>query len=116
MLESIEGMVNGEKTEKVIVSGYRKLIKNTFRHNLCKSKVTLNTLSPFNLIGPRYFESMISGSINFCQKSKFYSKIFREFEHYIPFKSDLSDFNEMFINKSQQMFFLQRYWGGHAIN
>lgn len=78
-----------------ILGKYKKLTFEEYLDMFKKSKVTLNTLSPFNLIGPRYFESMISGSINFCQKSKFYSKIFREFEHYIPFKSDLSDFNEM---------------------
>ena len=79
------------------ISGkYKKLTFEEYLNMFRKSKATLNTLSPHNLIGPRYFESMISGSVNFCQKSDYYSKIFKEFEHFVPFKNDLSDFDEMF--------------------
>ena len=79
-----------------ILGKYKKLTFQEYLNMFRESKATLNTLSPYNLIGPRYFESMISGSVNFCQKSEYYSKIFREFEHFVPFKSDLSDFKEMF--------------------
>ncbi len=77
----------GKKYTKLSFDNYVYMFKN--------SKTTLNTLSPFNLIGPRYFECMLLGSVNLCEKSKYYSKLFTEFEHYIPFKPDLSDFKEM---------------------
>ena len=38
---------------------------------------------------------MLLGSVNFCEKSSYYSKIFEEYVHYVPFKPDLSDFSEM---------------------
>ena len=75
---------------------YKRLSFSNYIDMFRMSKVTLNTLSPFNLIGPRYFECMLLKSINFCEQSKYYSKIFKEYEHYIPFKPDLSDFREMF--------------------
>lgn len=77
-----------------LTNKYQKLSFNEYVNMFKSSKATLNTLSPYNLIGPRYFECMLMGSINFCQKSKYYSKIFNEFEHYIPFKINLSDFKE----------------------
>ncbi len=78
-----------------ILNKYKKLDFNDYAKMFYLSKATLNTLSPFNLIGPRYFECMLLGSVNFCEKSDYYSKIFKEYVHYIPFKADLSDFNEM---------------------
>ena len=62
---------------------------------LNSSKVFLNTLSPIQLISPRYFECLASNSIILCEKSSLYSNIFDE-KYYIEFEKDLSNFDEMF--------------------
>ena len=59
------------------------------------SRVFLNTLSPVQLISPRYFECLASNSIILCEKTNLYSNIFDQ-KYYVEFENDLSNFEEMF--------------------
>jgi|TARA_Y100000389_G_C17449034_1_gene513474 hypothetical protein len=73
---------------------YRYLNYDQYLQILSNSKSTINTLGPSGLIGPRYFESMLSNSVCFAEESSLYEGIFIENENYVSFKNDLSDFNE----------------------
>ena len=73
---------------------YKYLNYEDYLQTLSNSKTTINTLGPSGLIGPRYFESMLSNSVCFAEESSLYKEIFIENENYISFKKDLSDFNE----------------------
>ena len=53
----------------------------------------LNTLSPRGLVSPRYFESMASNALVFCEESSNYQHLFPE-DCYVSFRSDLRDFEE----------------------
>ena len=77
-----------------LTNKYKKIAFSDYTKLFCSSKATLNTLSPYNLIGSRYFECMISGSINFCEESNHYNKLFEKYKHYVPFKKNLEDFKE----------------------
>jgi len=77
-----------------LTNKYKKIAFSDYTKLFCSSKATLNTLSPYNLIGPRYFECMILGSINFCEESNHYNKLFEKYKHYVPFKKNLEDFKE----------------------
>jgi len=61
------------------------------------AKVVLNTLSPLGLISPRYFESMASKSVVFCESSDIYKNIFPE-GVMVSFNPDLSDFEERLMS------------------
>ena len=54
---------------------------------LHQSKVVLNTLSPDNLIGPRFYETMASRAICLCKESDLINTVFKPMEHYVPFRS-----------------------------
>ena len=60
------------------------------------SKMFINTLSPMGLVSPRFFESMASGTLVFCEESDLYKKIFPG-DIFVSFKKDLSDFDEKFF-------------------
>ena len=62
---------------------------------LNSSRVFLNTLSPVQLISPRYFECLASNAVILCEKTHLYSNIFEQ-KYYVEFKNDLSNFDEMF--------------------
>jgi len=67
-----------------------------------KTKIYINTLSPMGLISPRFFESMASKSLVFCEKSSLYKSIFPN-DVFISFNNDLSDFEEkLFLILSDQ--------------
>ena len=68
-----------------------------YSKHLNRSRVCLNALSPASLISPRYFESMASKCLVFCQESNLYDGLFEEGTHYISFKEDLSDFSEKLL-------------------
>lgn len=57
------------------------------------SKIYINTLSPYQLISPRYFETLASGSILLCEQSEIYNKLFKDDFKYFTFRNDLQDFD-----------------------
>lgn len=73
---------------------YRHLNLSSYSNLLKNSKAVINTLGPSELIGPRYFETMISGSICLCEKSEKYEELFDQNKHCVFFEKDLKDFNE----------------------
>lgn len=77
-----------------LIGQYRYLNYDQYLQVLSNSKSTINTLGPSGLIGPRYFESMLSNSVCLAEESSLYNEIFVENENYVPFKKDLSDFKE----------------------
>ena len=77
-----------------ILCKYKYLNNSEYSKLIRSSRVVLNILGPSDLIGPRYFESMISKSVCLCQESSLYKEIFTPMKHYVPFKEDLSDFKE----------------------
>jgi len=62
-----------------------------------KTKIYINTLSPMGLVSPRFFESMASKSLVFCEESSLYKNIFPD-DVLIEFKSDSSDFCEKLLS------------------
>lgn len=84
------------RDERLSEKEYKKLYN--------RSKLAFNTLSPVSLVGTRYYESMASNSLVFCQESNIYSEygLFEPGEHCITFSEDLSDFEEKF-----------KYWVSH---
>ena len=62
-----------------------------------RSKLSFNTLSPIDLVGTRYYESMASKSLAFCQESSIYTEydLFEPGTHCVTFSDDLSDFHEL---------------------
>jgi len=77
-----------------LINQYKYLTYNQYLQILSNSKSTINTLGPSGLIGPRYFESMLSNSVCFAEESSLYDEIFIENENYVSFKKDLTNFNE----------------------
>ncbi len=73
-------------SERHSVTEYAKL--------LSKSRICLNSLSPMNLISPRYFESMACKCLALCQESSLYEGLFEPDKHCITLKDDLSDFEQ----------------------
>lgn len=63
---------------------------------LCRSKSIINTFSPMNLIGTRYFESMASQAVVFCEKGN-YHNIFIDMYNAVMFNNSLDDFYEKLI-------------------
>jgi spore maturation protein CgeB len=61
-----------------------------------KTKIFINTLSPMGLISPRFFESMASKSLIFCEESSLYLNIFPD-DIFISFKKDLNDFEKKLL-------------------
>ena len=72
---------------------YKKIPDEEYSLILSKSKIFINTLSPMNLISPRFFECMASRAIILCEESQIYQKIFPN-HICITFKSNMSDFEE----------------------
>jgi len=54
----------------------------------------INTLFPLELVVTRYFETMASKSLEFCEKSPLYEHLFKEGEQYVSFEPNLIDFEE----------------------
>ena len=72
---------------------YKYYTIDEYTSKLLRSKIYINTLSPFNLVSPRYFETLASGSILLCQNSRIYEKIFNYDFEYFTFEDNLSDFD-----------------------
>ena len=70
-----------------ILRKYRRMPRSEYIKKLHESKVVLNTLSPDNLIGPRFYESMASKAICLCEESDLINTVFKPMEHYVPFSS-----------------------------
>lgn len=70
-----------------ILSKYKRMPRSEYIKKLHESKVVLNTLSPDNLIGPRFYESMASNAICLCEESDLINAVFKPMEHYVPFSS-----------------------------
>jgi spore maturation protein CgeB len=62
---------------------------------LAESRMVINCLSPVQLIGPRYFESMAARALVLCEESERYKGLFTSGVHCVSFKTDLSDFDEI---------------------
>ena len=60
---------------------------------ICESKIYINTLSPYQLISPRYFETLAGGTVLFCEKNDLYKRIFNQDFEYFTFENNLSDFS-----------------------
>lgn len=74
------------KVVDLSVSEYAKLLN--------RSRICLNSLSPMDLISPRYFESMATRCLVLCQESHLYEGLFEVDKHCITIKDDLSDFRQ----------------------
>ena len=77
-----------------IRTGWR-LEADSYLRLLTESRVVINTLSPVQLVGTRYFESMAARALVLCEESEQYDGLFRRGEHYVSFNTDLSDFAEI---------------------
>lgn len=81
---------------------YKFLSDNDYYSVLGRSKVFLNSLSPFELVSPRYFECMASRALILSEESDVLSQVLPS-GCFVTFKPDLSDFRrklEMCINDS----------------
>ena len=89
----------------------RYLSHNEYAKKIKSSKIYLNTLSPFGLISPRFFECMSSRALVFCEESELYSNVFDK-NLFVTFKKDLSDFDEKLnyylINKNERKSIINR--------
>lgn len=70
-----------------ILRKYKRMPRSDYIKKLHESKVVLNTLSPDNLIGPRFYETMASKAICLCEELDLINNIFKPMEHYVPFTS-----------------------------
>jgi len=70
-----------------ILRKYKRMPRSEYIEKLHESKVVLNTLSPDNLIGPRFYETMASRAICLCEESDLINTVFKPMEHYVSFRS-----------------------------
>ena len=102
---------------------YTYLEKDKYFNYLSKSKITLCSLSPSDLIGNRFFEAMALKSLVLCESSEKYDVLFKPYHHYIPYSLDLSDFDEKIsfglsdsnevkkiVNQAQENIFNNHTW------
>ena len=75
-----------------VLKKYKRLSNSDYILKLHESKVVLNTLSPANLIGPRFYETMASKAICLAESSEIINKVFTPMEHYVP----INNFDEFF--------------------
>ena len=66
---------------------YKRMPREEYIKKLHQSKIILNTLSPDNLIGPRFYETMASKAICLSEESSVVNKIFKPMKHYVPLNS-----------------------------
>jgi hypothetical protein len=77
-----------------LLGRYRYLSDEEYLQRMGESRAVLCTLSPANLISPRYFEAMYSGTTVLCEASDEYRLLFKPWEHFVPFNNNWSDFRE----------------------
>ena len=75
-----------------VLKKYKRLSKPAYIRKLHESKIVLNTLSPANLIGPRFYETMASKAICLAENSEIINQVFTPMEHYVP----INNFDEFF--------------------
>ena len=78
-----------------ILNKYRFLSNEDYVKLQLRSKVFLNTISPFGLVSTRFFENIASKTLIFCEESKNVDRILPT-DCFISFKSNFSDFDEKF--------------------
>jgi spore maturation protein CgeB len=80
-----------------LIHAEKRLPKDKYFKLYNKSKMTLNTLSPVQLVGTRYYEAMASKSLVICQKSHLYDEynLFEPGKHCVVFE-DVDDFSDLF--------------------
>lgn len=71
----------------------KRLTYSDYAKTMIKSRVVLNTLSPMQLISPRYFETMASKAIVLCEESSIYRK-FIDVKYLITFDNNLINFDK----------------------
>ena len=71
----------------------KRLDYSDYANTMLKSRVVLNTLSPMQLISPRYFETMASKAIVLCENSSIYKK-FIDVKYLITFDHNLINFDK----------------------
>ena len=76
-----------------IIIFFKSLNNEQYIEILKISKVSLNFLSPINLISPRYFESIACKAQVLCEESNLYKDLFKDYE-LRQFKANLSDFDD----------------------
>ena len=69
--------------------------RQEYIEKLHHSEVVLNTLSPDNLIGPRFYETMASKAICLAEESKVINTVFEPMEHYVPLNSSEEIFEKI---------------------
>ncbi len=74
--------------------GKGSLPAEAYSRHMNATRVCLNTLSPLDLVGTRYYEAMASKSLLFCERSPVYEGLFEDGKHCIMFENDLSDFDD----------------------
>ena len=84
---------NYAKKISELFSIYKYLDIDEYIQKILMSKIYINTLSPYELISPRYFETFASSTILLCEDTELYSRVFKNEFEYFTFKNDLSDFN-----------------------
>lgn len=63
--------------------------------NMNKSKIWISTTGPYDDMGPRYFEVVLSKTLLFCNEMPdTYEEFFKDGVNCVTFKNDLSDFEE----------------------
>lgn len=77
-----EWETSGTRTGK----GYARLINSSW--------IWLSTTSAIDLAGARFYETMASHSLLFCNHSPVYEGLFEEGTHCVMFENDLSDFDD----------------------
>ena len=78
-------------------TNYKRLDNFNYLNAISQSWLTLNTPSPYNIIGPRYYDALLLGSPIICPNRKFYNHYFDkndliQFENLNDFKKKL-DYN-----------------------
>ena len=73
-----------------------RLTSDEYQKMLNLSKAIINTFSPMNLIGTRYYETMAHKAIVLCESGN-YHNIFRDMDNCIMFNKDLSDFHDKLL-------------------
>jgi spore maturation protein CgeB len=82
-IRRINNIVSREK--RLSVLDYAKLLNS--------SRICINALSPMELVGTRYYESMACKCLVLCQESPVYQGLFEVSKHCVALNNDLSDFD-----------------------
>jgi len=75
---------------------YRHLSRREYFSQLARTKLVLGSVSPGNLIGPRFFESMASGAVVLCEESAIYDDVLPS-DILVTYQPNMSDFEEKFF-------------------